>query len=89
MALNIKLDEPLSDSLALFVERYGYRVATVRGQGWGGLKDPVLWPNVVAAQEFFITADKGFGDLRAYPLALLYRCYRVCLFFLEIATTSL
>src|SRR5205814_7206270 len=36
-------------------------------QGWGGKKDHDLWPLVRAEGVFFITADKGFGDIRAYP----------------------
>ena len=67
MAIQVKLDEPLSESLAEVVRFHGYFVGTVRGQNWAGLKDPVLWPLVRAAGEFFITADKGFGDIRMYP----------------------
>ncbi len=63
----MKLDEPLSNSLAAVISAHGYSVGTVLGQNWGGLKDPVLWPLVHAAGEFFITADKGFGDIRVYP----------------------
>ena len=63
----VKLDEPLSDSLAEATRSHGYVVGTVRSQNWSGLKNPVLWPLVCAAGEFFITADKGFGDIRAYP----------------------
>jgi predicted nuclease of predicted toxin-antitoxin system len=67
VATTVKLDEPLSDSLAEIVRAHGYAVGTVRSQKWGGLKDPVLWPLVHTAGEFFITADKGFGDIRIYP----------------------
>ena len=67
MRTSVKLDEPLSDSLAEIVRWHGYSVGTVRSQNWGGLKDSVLWPLVHAAGEFFITADKGFGDFRVYP----------------------
>jgi len=41
----------------------------VRGQGWGGLKDSTLWPKVQAEEAFFVTADRGFADLRDYPPA--------------------
>jgi predicted nuclease of predicted toxin-antitoxin system len=67
VAIAVKLDEPLSDSLAEVIRLRGYTVETVRSQKWGGLKDPVLWPLVRAAGEFFVTADKGFGDIRVYP----------------------
>jgi len=36
-------------------------------QGWRGLKDPELWPLVQMEAIYFITADKGFGDIRLYP----------------------
>jgi hypothetical protein len=42
-------------------------VRTILGQGWGGYKDPQLWPLVVAEGCYWITADKGFGDIRVYP----------------------
>ncbi|MCG8407952.1 MAG: DUF5615 family PIN-like protein [Phycisphaerales bacterium] len=31
------------------------------------MKDSELWPKVVSEDIFFVTADKGFGDIRAYP----------------------
>jgi predicted nuclease of predicted toxin-antitoxin system len=67
VATPVKFDESLSESLAEIVRSHGYFVGTVRGQNWGGLKDPVLWPLIHAAGEFLITADKGFGDIRVYP----------------------
>lgn len=65
--MTVKLDEPLSAMVGQPLGNRGYAVRTVLEQGWGGLKDPQLWPRVVDNKEFFITADKGFGDLRAYP----------------------
>ena len=67
MSVRVKLDEALSAALVEPLEQRGYAVATVRGQGWGGLKDSVLWPLITAEHVFFITADKGFGDIRAFP----------------------
>jgi len=67
VATPVKLDEPLADSLAELVRSHGYPAGTVLGQNWGGLKDPLLWPLVQAAREFFVTTDKGFGDIRVYP----------------------
>jgi predicted nuclease of predicted toxin-antitoxin system len=63
----VKLDEPLSGSLAARLQASQYAVATVITQGWGGLKDPILWPRIKAEGAFFITADKGFSDIRSYP----------------------
>ncbi len=65
--MRVKLDEDLSPTLRKLLERYGHTALTVVGQGWGGLKDPELWPQVIAEKVFFITADKGFGDVRHYP----------------------
>lgn len=67
--MRVKLDEDLSESLASFLAAAGYSVATVRGQGWGGLKDSVLWLRVADERIFFITADKGFGDIRTFAPA--------------------
>lgn len=66
MSLIIKLDEDLSASVAAPLLDSGYVVRTVHSQGWGGMKDPQLWPMVCAEGAFWITADKGFGDLRYY-----------------------
>jgi predicted nuclease of predicted toxin-antitoxin system len=66
MGMPVKLDEPLSQLAAEPLLRQGYLIRTVRGQGWGGLKDPELWPNVLKEGIFFITTDKGFGDVRLF-----------------------
>jgi len=65
--VRIKLDEALSGALVDSLKRRGHFVATVREQGWGGLNDSLLWPLVAAEKAFFVTADKGFGDIRAFP----------------------
>lgn len=65
-AWKIKLDEDLSPIVAEPLIAAGYEVATVAGQGWSGMKDAEIWPKVVSEQAFFITADTGFGDIRAY-----------------------
>jgi predicted nuclease of predicted toxin-antitoxin system len=64
MATAVKLDEALSPLVAQPLADQGYDVRTVRGQGWAGLKDEQLWPLVQNEQVFFITLDKGFGDIR-------------------------
>lgn len=33
----------------------------------GGWQDDPLWQAVQAGQQFLLTADKGFGDIRLYP----------------------
>jgi len=67
MPVKVKLDEDLSATLSRLLSERGYPSATVHSQGWGGAKDPDLWPLIQAQREFFITADKGFGDIRLYP----------------------
>jgi predicted nuclease of predicted toxin-antitoxin system len=67
MALRVKLDEHLSDFVGDPMREAGYVVASVAGQGWRGLKDPEVWPRIGEEGVFFITADKGFADIRAYP----------------------
>ena len=67
MAIKVKLDEDLSLMVGEPLREAGYTVLSLAEQGWAGLKDPDLWPRVVAEGVFFMTADKGFGDIRTYP----------------------
>lgn len=66
MPIRVKLDEDLLEIVGEPFRLAGYDVATVSGQGWSGLKDPELWPRLVAEKVFFVTADKGFGDIRVF-----------------------
>lgn len=63
----VKFDEDLSPMVAEPVRKAGFTVATVVDQGWSGLKDQELWSRVVAEGFFFVTADKGFADIRSRP----------------------
>lgn len=63
----IKLDEDLSPLVAEPLIMQGHNVASVVSQGWSGMSDDELWPRIMAEKRLLITADKGFGDLRAYP----------------------
>src|SRR5579862_2581286 len=67
MPILTKLDENLPNALIALLSKHGYESATVRQQGWGGLQDEHLWPLVRAEGRFFVTTDKGFSDVRAYP----------------------
>lgn len=67
MSLAVKLDEDLSPLVAEPLQAAGHDVATVLGQGWSGLKDPEQWARIGLESRLLITADKGFGDVRAYP----------------------
>ena len=66
MPLAVKLDEHLSPLVGAPLIARGYEVRTVLGQGWCGLPDVELLTRVAAEGAFFITADKGFADLRAF-----------------------
>ena len=66
MPILIKTDENLPNSLIALLSRHGYESATVKQQGWGGLKDVHLWPLICKEGRFFITADKEFGDTLKY-----------------------
>jgi hypothetical protein len=46
MAMLVKLDEALSQTLVDLFDTRIYEVHTVRGQGWGGMEDSALWPMV-------------------------------------------
>ena len=65
--MHIKVDEDLPQSVAQLLRQRGYSCSTVLEQGKGGWKDPVLWLAVQDHQQFFLTADKGFGNIRDYP----------------------
>ncbi len=63
----IKLDEDLSPMVGEPLGEAGHEVRTVAGQRWSGLDDDELWSRVSAEAAFFVTADKGFGDIRRFP----------------------
>lgn len=65
--MRVKLDEDLSPLVAEPLRQQGHEVLTVVGQHWGGLPDPVLFTRVRQEGVLFISADKGFGNIRAYP----------------------
>jgi predicted nuclease of predicted toxin-antitoxin system len=65
--VHVKVDEDLPKAAVEILVRRGYAATSVVEQQLGGSKDPSLWSAVQAEQQFFVTADKGFGDIRAYP----------------------
>ena len=67
MGLKVKLDEDLTPLVGEPLRVVGHAVIGTAEQGWSGLKDPELWRRIVAEGVFFVTADKGFGDIREYP----------------------
>ena len=66
MGLKVKLDEDLTPLVGEPLRVAGHAVIGAAEQGWSGLTDPELWRRVVAEGVFFVTADKGFGDIREY-----------------------
>lgn len=65
--MHIKVDEDIPPVAATWLREKGYLASTVVEQGMGGWKDAALWQAVQIDNQFLLTADKGFGDIRAYP----------------------
>jgi predicted nuclease of predicted toxin-antitoxin system len=64
VAVRIKVDEDLPCAVAAVLQAAGHDVARVTEQGWSGWKDDSLWNAIRAEGRLFVTADKGFADLR-------------------------
>ena len=67
MAVRLKVDENLPRDITELMVGHGYDAVTVGDQGWQGMADDELWGRVRAEGRWFVTADKGFADLRRYP----------------------
>lgn len=65
--MRIKVDEDLPTQVIRILRARGHDAAGVVEQGMGGWKDLELWQAVQTERRFLVTADKGFGDIRAYP----------------------
>lgn len=65
--MHIKVDEDLPTQVVERLRDQAYDASGVLDQNMGGWKDERLWQVVQAHGQFFITADKGFGDIRRYP----------------------
>ena len=65
--MHVKVDEDIPPIAATWLREKGYEASTVVQQGMGGWKDDALWQIVQSDQQFLLTADKGFGDIRAHP----------------------
>lgn len=65
--MHIKVDEDIPPIAATWLREKGYEASTVVEQGMGGWKDDTLWQAVQADTQFFLTAGKGFGDVRIHP----------------------
>jgi predicted nuclease of predicted toxin-antitoxin system len=65
--MHIKVDEDIPPVAAAWLQEKGYEASTVVDQDMGGWKDSALWRAVQVDEQFLLTADKGFGDIRVYP----------------------
>jgi predicted nuclease of predicted toxin-antitoxin system len=65
--MHIKVDEDIPPIAAQWLQDRDFAASTVVEQGMGGWKDAELWKIVHADEQFLLTADKGFGDIRNYP----------------------
>lgn len=66
MPIGVKLDEDLSPLVGDVFISAGYHVATVLSQKWCGMEDEELFRKVQPEDRLFVTADRGFGDIRLY-----------------------
>ncbi len=65
--MKIKIDEDLPKIVNNILKDNGYDTLSVIEQRMGGWKDNILWEHVQNEHRFFITADKGFADIRKNP----------------------
>jgi predicted nuclease of predicted toxin-antitoxin system len=66
--VRIKVDEDLPRATGSLLREAGFDdTKSVVEQGMGGWSDSSVWQAVQDEGRFFITADKGFGDIRVYP----------------------
>lgn len=64
--MNIKLDENIPASLALFLSSSGHNVDTVEDENLTGEIDEIVWNAAQREGRFFITQDLDFSDIRKY-----------------------
>jgi len=62
------LDESLPPQFVKALQRAGFEVLKVRQLGLGGADDMVVYATAQALGAVLVTADKGFGDIRHFPL---------------------
>ncbi len=67
MLLKVAVDEDLPRKALQVLREHGYDALSVVELGLGGWTDPQLWIAIQKDERYLVTADKGFGDIRAYP----------------------
>jgi len=65
--MRFKVDEDLPKEVADLLRAGDHDAVTVRGEKLTGFSDDILWAHVQREQRCLVTADKGFGDIRAFP----------------------
>ena len=66
--MRIKVDEDLPRVVVGLLRQASFEdTRSVVEQGMGGWNDLSVWKVVQEEGRFFITADKGFADIRVYP----------------------
>src|SRR3972149_5177621 len=65
--MRFKVDEDLPKEVADLLRAGGHDVVTVRDEKLTGSSDDILWGHVQRERRCLVTADKGFGDIRAFP----------------------
>jgi predicted nuclease of predicted toxin-antitoxin system len=63
VATSLKVDEDLSEDVAMALRSAGFDAISVFKQGWKGRKDRQLWPDLQKEKRAIITGDKGFAQL--------------------------
>jgi len=65
--MRFKVDEDLPKEVADLLRAGDHDAVTVRNEKLTGASDDILWAHVQREQRCLVTADKGFGAIRAFP----------------------
>lgn len=66
--MRVKVDESLSRHIASLCQSLGHDADTVYDEGLNGLPDARVLDRAKSEGRMLLTADRGFGDTRHYPL---------------------
>ncbi len=68
MSFSVKVEEDLPRSAIDLLPEQGYETLGVIDQEMSGWKDESIWNAIQQEKRFFVTADKGFADIRLHPI---------------------
>jgi predicted nuclease of predicted toxin-antitoxin system len=68
--MRFKIDENLPVEFAQLLQAAGYSAETVPAEGLGGQPDEAIFAFCQQEQRVLVTLERGFGDIRRYPLGL-------------------